>query len=107
MAEGAQDRRGLLDGGQARAQCRHVVGAGCPFHLAHPGLGGPAAAVRLTHWTFAAKDTPAWTHVVRADFTPTWRKSEHRQANPLTANFSAAGTLSGQARSYAARRVYR
>jgi hypothetical protein len=36
-------------------------------------------AVRLRPWTSAAKDTPAWTNVVRADFTPS---VEEKQAPP-------------------------
>jgi hypothetical protein len=38
---------------------------------------------------------------------PSVEEERAPQANPLTVNFSAAGTLSRQARSYAARRVYR
>jgi hypothetical protein len=78
----------------------------CPVHLAHPGTWKTGGGRSSNALTSAATDTPAGTNVVRADFSPAWRKSEHREANPLTTNVSAAGTLSRPAGSYAARRVY-
>ena len=62
-------------------------------------------AVRLRPWTSAAKDTPAWTNVVRAQFTPSVEEEQAPEGESTDRQLQCDRYTQREARSYAASRL--